>query len=112
MTDAQGRQTRRTIHEFKGEGITQGIFNTDESIRSYAHACFDYALSVKEDLWFATKDTVSKIYDHRFKDIFQEIYDKEYKTRYESCGSEYFYTLIDDVVARISRARGRMVWAC
>ena len=112
VTDAQGRQTRRTIHEFKGEGITQGIFNTDESIRSYAHACFDYALSVKEDLWFATKDTVSKIYDHRFKDIFQEIYDKEYKTRYEACGIEYFYTLIDDVVARIIRSRGGMVWAC
>lgn len=112
VTDAQGNQTRRTINEFNGEGITQGIFNTDESIRSYAHACFDYALSVKEDLWFATKDTVSKIYDHRFKDIFQEIYDKEYKTRYEACGIEYFYTLIDDVVARIIRSRGGMVWAC
>lgn len=112
VTDAQGNQTRRTINEFNGEGITQGIFNTDESIRSYAHACFDYALSVKEDLWFATKDTVSKIYDHRFKDIFQEIYDKEYKTRYEPCGIEYFYTLIDDIVARIIRSRGGMVWAC
>ena len=112
VTDAQGRQTRRTIHEFKGEGITQGIFNTDESIRSYAHACFDYALSVKEDLWFATKDTVSKIYDHRFKDIFQEIYDAEFAEKFEAAGIEYFYTLIDDAVARVMKSKGGYIWAC
>lgn len=112
FTDAQGNETRKTVMDFTGAGILQGVYNTDESIRNFAHSCFNYALEQKEDLWFATKDTVSKIYDHRFKDIFQEIYDTEYKEKFEAAGIEYFYTLIDDVVARVVRSKGGMIWAC
>jgi len=112
VTDKDGNETRQTIMDFAGDGIVQGVYNTDESIRNFAKNCFDYALEQKEDLWFATKDTVSKIYDHRFKDIFQEIYDAEYKEKFEAAGIEYFYTLIDDVVARIIRSKGGMIWAC
>ncbi|WP_337384137.1 NADP-dependent isocitrate dehydrogenase, partial [Acidaminococcus timonensis] len=112
FTDAEGNETRRTIMDFKGAGILQGVYNTDASIKNFAHSCFNYALEQKEDLWFATKDTVSKIYDHRFKDIFQEIYDNEYKDKFEAAGIEYFYTLIDDVVARVVRSKGGMIWAC
>ena len=90
----------------------QGIHNTDESIRSFAKACFNFALDTKQDLWFATKDTISKKYDHNFKDIFQEIYDGEYKDRFEAAGIEYFYTLIDDAVARVMKAKGGFIWAC
>ncbi len=112
VTDKDGNETRALIHEFKGEGITQGVHNTDESISSFARACFNYALDVKKDLWFATKDTISKTYDHRFKDIFAEIYEAEYKVKYEACGIEYFYTLIDDAIARVVRSEGGYVWAC
>ncbi len=112
VTDAQGRETRRTIHDFAGDGIVMGMHNTDASIRSFARACFAYALSVKQDLWFSTKDTISKIYDHRFKDIFQEIFDAEYKAAFEQAGITYFYTLIDDAVARVIRSEGGFIWAC
>ena len=111
-TGADGTQIRETIHEFKGPGIIQGIHNTDKSITSFAKACFNYALDTKHDLWFATKDTISKKYDHNFKDIFQEIYDAEYKDRFEAAGIEYFYTLIDDAVARVIRSEGGFIWAC
>ncbi len=111
-TGADGTQIRETIHEFKGPGIIQGIHNTDKSITSFAKACFNYALDTKQDLWFATKDTISKKYDHNFKDIFQEIYDAEYKDRFEAAGIEYFYTLIDDAVARVIRSEGGFIWAC
>lgn len=104
--------SRQTIHEFEGPGVILGMHNTDESIKSFARACFNYALDTKQDLWFATKDTISKIYDHRFKDIFQEIYENEYKEKFEKAGIEYFYTLIDDAVARIIRSEGGMIWAC
>ena len=100
------------IHNFAGPGIIQGIHNTDKSISSFARACFNYALDTKQDLWFATKDTISKKYDHNFKDIFQEIYDAEYKDRFEAAGIEYFYTLIDDAVARVMKAKGGFIWAC
>lgn len=100
------------IHVFDGTGIIQGVHNTDKSISSFARSCFEFALSRGEDLWFSTKDTISKVYDHRFKDIFQEIYDNEYKTRFEQAGITYFYTLIDDAVARVIRSKGGMVWAC
>ncbi len=100
------------IYSFDAAGIVQGIHNTDQSIISFARSCFEYALSRKEDLWFSTKDTISKTYDHHFKDLFQEIYDTEFKTRFEAAGITYFYTLIDDAVARIVRSRGGMVWAC
>ncbi len=112
FTGEDGTQIRETIHEFKGPGILQGIHNTDKSITSFAKACFNYALDTRQDLWFATKDTISKKYDHRFKDIFQEIYDAEYKDAFEKAGIEYFYTLIDDAVARVIRSEGGFIWAC
>ena len=112
FTGADGKEIRQTIQEFDGPGIIQGIHNTDKSITSFAKACFNYALDTKQDLWFATKDTISKIYDHNFKDIFQDIYDKEYKEKFEAAGIEYFYTLIDDAVARAMKAKGGFIWAC
>ncbi len=112
FTGADGKKTVQTIQEFDGPGIVQGVYNTDASIENFARTCFQYALEQKEDLWFATKDTVSKIYDHRFKDIFQDLYDQEYKPQFEAAGITYFYTLIDDVVARIIRSQGGMIWAC
>ncbi len=112
FTASDGTQTRELIHEFKGEGIIQGIHNTSESITSFARACLSYAVDTKQDIWFATKDTISKKYDHTFKDIFQEIYDKEYKKKFEELGIEYFYTLIDDAVARVIRSEGGFIWAC
>ncbi|MGB9808619.1 MAG: NADP-dependent isocitrate dehydrogenase, partial [Caldanaerobacter sp.] len=112
FTSSKGEVIRQTIHEFEGPGVILGMHNTDESIKSFARACFNYALDTKQDLWFATKDTISKIYDHRFKDVFQEIYENEYKEKFEEAGIEYFYTLIDDAIARILRSEGGMVWAC
>ena len=112
FTDAEGKETRQTIFDFKGEGIIQGMHNKDDSIRSFAHACFKFALSTKQDLWFSTKDTISKIYDHTFKDIFAEIYEADYKEAFEAAGITYFYTLIDDAVARVIRSRGGFIWAC
>lgn len=112
FTAEDGTEIRETIHEFTGPGILQGIHNMDKSIESFARTCFNYALDTKQDLWFATKDTISKKYDHTFKDIFQEIYDAEYKEKFESAGIEYFYTLIDDAVARVMRAKGGFIWAC
>lgn len=113
VTDKNGKETRSLIHEFSGSnGIVQGIHNVDKSIRSFARACFNYAIDLKQDLWFATKDTISKKYDHRFKDIFKEIYDSEYKEKFEKLGIVYFYTLIDDAVARTVRSEGGYIWAC
>ncbi len=112
FTAEDGTETRELIHDFKGAGIIQGIHNTRESISSFARACFGYAIDTKQDLWFATKDTISKKYDHTFKDIFQEIYDAEYKEQFEKLGIEYFYTLIDDAVARVIRSEGGFIWAC
>ena len=112
FTDKNGNETRQTIHEFDGDGIIQGLHNLDKSIEGFAKACFNYALDQKQDIWFATKDTISKKYDHRFKDIFQEIFDKEYKEKFEAAGIEYFYTLIDDAVARVMKAKGGFIWAC
>ena len=112
FTDAEGKETRELIHNFTGAGILQGMHNTNKSIESFARACFSYAASTKQDLWFATKDTISKKYDHTFKDVFQEIYDTEYKPKFEELGIEYFYTLIDDAVARVMKAEGGFIWAC
>ena len=112
FTGEDGTQIRELIHNFDAPGILQGIHNTDKSIASFAHACFKYALDTKQDLWFATKDTISKKYDHNFKDIFQEIYDAEYAKQFEAAGIEYFYTLIDDAVARVMKAKGGFIWAC
>ena len=112
FTDEDGNETRELIHNFAGPGIIQGIHNTDKSIHSFAKACFNYALDTKQDLWFATKDTISKKYDHNFKDIFQEVFDAEYKEAFEKAGIEYFYTLIDDAVARVMKAKGGFIWAC
>ncbi len=112
FTNDQGIETRATIFDFKGPGILQGVHNTDASIAAFAHACFKYALSVKQELWFSTKDTISKTYDHRFKDIFQEIFDRDYKDAFEKAGISYFYTLIDDAVARVMRSQGGFIWAC
>ena len=111
FTAEDGTKTCLPILSFSGSGVMQGQHNTDESISSFAHACFRYALSVKQDLWFATKDTISKIYDHRFKDIFQDLYDSEYKPLFDEMGIEYFYTLIDDAIARVMRSEGGFVWA-
>ena len=111
-TAADGSQTRELVHEFDGPGIVQGVHNIEKSIRSFAHSCFKYALDTKQDLWFATKDTISKKYDHTFKDIFQEIYDAEYAEAFEAAGLEYFYTLIDDAVARVMKSEGGYIWAC
>ena len=112
FTGEDGKEIRETIMEFKGPGILQGIHNLDKSISSFARACFNYALDTKQDLWFATKDTISKKYDHNFKDIFQEIFDNEYKEKFEAAGITYFYTLIDDAVARVMKAKGGFIWAC
>ncbi len=112
FTAEDGTEIRETIHEFKGPGIIQGMHNLDESISSFARACFNYALDTKQSVWFATKDTISKKYDHRFKDIFQEIYDAEYDEKFKAAGIEYFYTLIDDAVARVMKAEGGFIWAC
>ena len=113
VTGADGQEKRVLIHDFSSSGgIVQGVHNLDESIRSFARACFNFALDQKEDIWFATKDTISKTYDHRFKDLFQEVFDTEYKERFEAAGIEYFYTLIDDAVARVVRTEGGFIWAC
>ncbi|MDE6626422.1 MAG: NADP-dependent isocitrate dehydrogenase [Lachnospiraceae bacterium] len=112
FTGEDGTEIRETIHEFKGPGVIQGMHNLDESIGSFARACFNYALDIKQSVWFATKDTISKKYDHRFKDIFQEIYDAEYDEKFKAAGIEYFYTLIDDAVARVMKAEGGFIWAC
>ena len=113
VTDKDGNETRALIHDFKGsDGIIQGVHNRDDSIMSFARACFNYALDQKLDLWFSSKDTISKQYDHRFKDIFQEIFDAEYKERFDKVGITYFYTLIDDAVARVVRSEGGYIWAC
>ena len=112
VTKADGTEERRTIHDFSTPGIIQGVHNIDKSIGGFARACFNYALSTKQDIWFATKDTISKTYDHRFKDIFQEIFDAEYKEKFSEIGIEYFYTLIDDAVARVIRSEGGYIWAC
>ena len=111
-TDAEGNVSKETILDFKTPGVIQGLHNKDDSIGSFARACFNYALDMKQDLWFATKDTISKKYDHRFKDIFAEIYENEYKEKFEAAGIEYFYTLIDDAVARVIRSNGGYIWAC
>ncbi|MDE5917183.1 MAG: NADP-dependent isocitrate dehydrogenase [Oscillospiraceae bacterium] len=112
LTDKDGNETRQTIHEFDGDGIIQGLHNVDKSIEGFAKSCFNYALDTKQDVWFATKDTISKKYDHRFKDIFNEVYEAEYKEKFEAAGIEYFYTLIDDAVARVIRSNGGYIWAC
>ena len=112
VTKADGTEDRALIHNFETPGILQGLHNLDKSIESFARACFNYALDLKQDLWFSTKDTISKKYDHRFKDIFAEIYEKEYKEKFEAAGIEYFYTLIDDAVARVVRSNGGYIWAC
>lgn len=113
VTDENGKETRALIHDFKNsDGIIQGVHNTDESISGFARSCFTYALDTKQDLWFASKDTISKVYDHRFKDIFAQIYEDEFKEKFEQAGIEYFYTLIDDAVARIIRSNGGVIWAC
>lgn len=104
--------TEKVIFDFKGPGVVQTMHNTDKSIKSFARSCMNYALDAKKDLWFSSKDTISKIYDHRFKDIFQEIYDTEYKEKFEQAGITYFYTLIDDAVSRIVKSKGGMIWAC
>ena len=112
FTAEDGTETRELIHEFKGAGVIQGQHNLDDSIESFAHSCFKYALDTKQDLWFATKDTISKKYDHTFKDIFQEIFDAQYKEAFEKAGITYFYTLIDDAVARVMKSEGGFIWAC
>ncbi|MCI1998162.1 MAG: NADP-dependent isocitrate dehydrogenase [Olsenella sp.] len=112
FTAEDGTQTRELIHEFSGPGVIQGIHNLDDSISSFARSCFEYALATGQDLWFATKDTISKTYDHRFKDIFAEMYEAEYRERFEKAGITYFYTLIDDAVARVMKAEGGFIWAC
>ena len=112
FTAADGTETRKLIHDFTGAGVLQGMHNTDKSITSFARACFNYAVDTKQDLWFATKDTISKKYDHTFKDIFQEIYENEYQEKFKELGIEYFYTLIDDAVARVMKAKGGFIWAC
>ena len=112
FTGEDGQEMRQTIYDFECAGVLQGTYNKDTSIESFARSCFNYALSTKQDLWFSTKDTISKKYDHTFKDIFAEIYEKEYKEQFEAAGIEYFYTLIDDAVARVVRSEGGFIWAC
>ena len=112
FTGADGKEMRQTIYDFECPGVLQGTYNKDTSIQSFARSCFNYALSTKQDLWFSTKDTISKQYDHTFKDIFAEIYEAEYKEKFEQAGIEYFYTLIDDAVARVIRSEGGFIWAC
>ena len=111
-TAADGTETRALIHDFKGAGIIQGQHNLDESIESFARSCFEYALDTRQDLWFSTKDTISKIYDHNFKDIFADLFAAEYEEKFKAAGIEYFYTLIDDAVARVIRSKGGFIWAC
>ena len=111
-TRKDGNETRELIHNFTGAGVIQGQHNLNDSIESFARSCFTYALDVKQDLWFATKDTITKKYDHTFKDIFQEIFDAEYKEAFEKSGITYFYTLIDDAVARVMKSEGGYIWAC
>ena len=111
-TAADGTETRELVHDFTGAGVVQGQHNLDDSIESFARSCFEFALSSKQDLWFATKDTISKKYDHRFKDVFTDLYEAEYRAKFEAAGIEYFYTLIDDAVARIMKAEGGFIWAC
>ena len=112
VTKADGTEERSLIHDFKTDGIIQGVHNLDKSIGSFARSCFNYALDKKQDIWFASKDTISKIYDHRFKDIFNEIFETEYKEKFEAAGISFFYTLIDDAVARVIRSEGGYIWAC
>lgn len=112
FTAEDGTEVRELIHTFDALGVLQGMHNTDKSIGSFARACFNYAVDTKQDLWFATKDTISKKYDHTFKDIFQEIFETEYKQKFDALGIEYFYTLIDDAVARVMKAKGGFIWAC
>ena len=112
FTGADGTVIKETIHEFDGPGVIQGQHNINKSIESFARCCFNYALDIKQTIWFATKDTISKKYDHTFKDIFQEIFDKEYKEKFNAAGIEYFYTLIDDAVARVMKSEGGFIWAC
>ena len=112
FTGEDGQVIKETIHKFDGPGVIQGQHNIDKSIESFARSCFNYALDTKQTLWFATKDTISKKYDHTFKDIFQEIFDNEYKEKFDAAGIEYFYTLIDDAVARVMKAKGGFIWAC
>ena len=112
VTDKDGNETRALIHDFKTDGIIQGVHNLEKSIEGFARSCFNYALDMKMDLWFSSKDTISKTYDHRFKDIFAEIFENEYKEKFEEAGIEYFYTLIDDAVARVIRSEGGFIWAC
>lgn len=111
-TAEDGTQTKELVFDFKGSGVAQGMHNLDNSIESFARSCFNYALDTKQDLWFATKDTISKKYDHTFKDIFQEIFDADYKEKFEEAGITYFYTLIDDAVARVMKSEGGYIWAC
>ena len=111
-TAKDGSETRELVHEFEGSGIVQGMHNVDQSIESFARSCFNYALDLKQDLWFATKDTISKKYDHTFKDIFQDIFDAEYQEKFKEAGITYFYTLIDDAVARVMKSEGGYIWAC
>lgn len=111
-TACDGTETRELVHQYEGAGVAQGMHNLDGSIESFAKSCFNYALDTKQDLWFATKDTISKKYDHTFKDIFQEIYEKEYEDKFQNAGITYFYTLIDDAVARVMKAEGGFIWAC
>ena len=112
FTDSNGNETRQKVFDFEGPGVMQAMYNTDESVSSFAKTCFEYALSTKQDLWFASKDTISKKYDGEFRDIFQRMYDEEYKTKFEAAGITYFYTLIDDAVARVMKSDGGFIWAC
>ena len=112
FTDKDGNTKEEVIHEFKGAGVIQGMHNTNKSIESFARACFTYAIALKQDIWFATKDTISKKYDHTFKDIFAEIFENEFKAKFDELGIEYFYTLIDDAVARVMKSKGGFIWAC
>ena len=111
-TAEDGKEVRELVHNYTGAGVAQGMHNLNDSIESFARSCFNYALDTKQDLWFATKDTISKKYDHTFKDIFQEIFDAEYKDKFEETGIVYFYTLIDDAVARVMKSEGGYIWAC
>lgn len=112
FTDEEGREIRETVHEFKDSGILMGMHNTNKSISSFARSCFNFALDTKQDIWFASKDTISKKYDHTFKDIFNEIFEEEYKEKFKEANIEYFYTLIDDAVARVIKSKGGFIWAC
>ena len=112
FTGEDGAEIRKPVFDLKGPGVLQGMYNLDSSITSFAHSCFQYALSTKQDLWFSTKDTISKIYDHRFKDIFAELYEQEYREAFGKAGITFFYTLIDDAVARVVRSEGGFIWAC